>query len=245
MSDDIKPPDISPEFRAYIESITAKRPKTVLTHILEHGYITTDELNQLYHYKHPPRAARDVREYGIQLKTFRVNSADGRSIGAYMLTDNAFVGVERKGRRAFPKKFKNTLLARDGEQCAMCNGRFPGRILQIDHKVPYEVAGDSDDTLNPEEFMLLCNSCNRAKSWTCEHCDNWLNGKSPAICHNCLFGSPDNYEHIAMRQRRRLTLTWEEAEIYFYDLLKVEANESGQTMAEYIKNILKSKSGLR
>jgi hypothetical protein len=51
--DDIKPPDISPRLRAYIESITAKRAKTVLTHILEHGYITTDELNQLYHYKHP------------------------------------------------------------------------------------------------------------------------------------------------------------------------------------------------
>jgi len=46
MLDDIQPPEVSPEFRAYIESITAKRAKTVLTHILEHGYITTDELNQ-------------------------------------------------------------------------------------------------------------------------------------------------------------------------------------------------------
>lgn len=241
MVDGMNPPEISPEFRAYIESITAKRPKTVLTHILEHGYITTDELNQLYHYKHPPRAARDVREYGIQLKTFRVNSADGRSIGAYMLADNAFVGIGRKGRRAFPKKFKNTLLARDGERCAMCNGEFPGRILQIDHKVPYEVAGDSEDTLNPEEFMLLCNSCNRAKSWTCEHCDNWLNGKSSSTCQTCIFGSPDKYEHIAMQQRRSLTLVWEELEVYYYDRLKEQATEAGQSMSNYVKNLLKSR----
>ncbi|SRR6266851_667830 len=241
MLDDIKPPDISPEFRAYIESITAKRARTVLTHILEHGYITTDELNQLYYYKHPPRAARDVREYGIQLKTFRVNSSDGRSIGAYMLADNAFVGTKRKGRRAFPKKFKDTLLVRDGEQCALCSGKFLGRILQIDHKVPYEVAGDSDDALNPEEFMLLCNSCNRAKSWTCEHCDNWLNGKSPTICNTCIFGSPNNYEHIAMQQRRRLTLTWEEVEVRYYDRLKEKATEAAQSMSDYVKNILKSK----
>lgn len=241
MLDDIKPPDISPEFRAYIESITAKRARTVLTHILEHGYITTDELNQLYYYKHPPRAARDVREYGIQLKTFRVNSSDGRSIGAYMLADNAFVGTKRKGRRAFPKKFKDTLLVRDGEQCALCSGKFLGRILQIDHKVPYEVAGDSDDALNPEEFMLLCNSCNRAKSWTCEHCDNWLNGKSATICNTCIFGSPNDYEHIAMQQQRRLTLTWEEVEVRFFDQLKEKAAEASQSMSDYVKNILKSK----
>ena len=241
MLDNIKPPDISPEFRAYIESITAKRPKTVLTHILQHGYITTDELNQLYHYKHPPRAARDVRECGIQLKTIRINSSDGRSIGAYMLADNAFAGTKSGGRRAFPKKFKKALLTRDGEQCAFCNGKFPGRILQIDHKVPYEVAGDTDGTLDSEEFMLLCNSCNRAKSWTCEHCDNWLNGKSPAICKTCIFGSPNDYEHIAMQQRRRLTITWEGVEVLFYDQLKEKATEAGQSLSDYVKNMLKSK----
>lgn len=162
-----------------------------------------------------------------------------------MLADNAFVGTNRRGRRAFPKKFKKALLMRNGEQCAMCSGKFPGRLLQIDHKVPYEVAGDSEDTLNPEEFMLLCNSCNRAKSWTCEHCDNWLNGKSPAICRTCIFGSPDNYEHIAMRQQRRLTLTWEEAEVHYYDWLKEKAAEAGQSMSDYIKNILKSQKVFR
>ena len=66
-----------------LNSIEAKRPKTVIQHILKHGYVTTEDLEKLYGYQHPPRAARDVRELGIPLVTFRVKSSDGRSIGAY------------------------------------------------------------------------------------------------------------------------------------------------------------------
>ena len=47
-----------------MQSITDKRPKTVIDHILKHGHITTDELKVQYGYNHPPRAARDVRESG-------------------------------------------------------------------------------------------------------------------------------------------------------------------------------------
>ena len=43
----------------------------------------TGILIKLYGYQHPPRAARDVRELGIPLVTFRIKSSDGRSIGAY------------------------------------------------------------------------------------------------------------------------------------------------------------------
>ena len=52
-------------FLSKLNSIEAKRPKTVIQHILKHGYITTEELETLYGYQHPPRAARDVRELGI------------------------------------------------------------------------------------------------------------------------------------------------------------------------------------
>ena len=57
-------------FLSKLNSIEAKRPKTVIQHILKHGYITTEELETLYGYQHPPRAARDVRELGIPLITF-------------------------------------------------------------------------------------------------------------------------------------------------------------------------------
>ena len=62
----------SDEFLRLLDSITAKRPKTVIQHILKHGFITSQELKDLYGYNHPPRAIRDVREYGIPIDTYRV-----------------------------------------------------------------------------------------------------------------------------------------------------------------------------
>lgn len=62
--------DYSEDFIKLLESVTAKRPYTVIQHILKHGYITSQELKELYGYHHPPRAIRDVREYGIPLITY-------------------------------------------------------------------------------------------------------------------------------------------------------------------------------
>jgi hypothetical protein len=53
------------KFLERLRSITSKRPKIVIDHILKHGFITTEELEKEYGYKHPPRAARDVREQGV------------------------------------------------------------------------------------------------------------------------------------------------------------------------------------
>lgn len=72
-------------FLELLESVTEKRPRTVIQHILKHGYITSQELKDLYGYNHPPRAARDVREHGIPLVIYRVEGADGRKIAAYNL----------------------------------------------------------------------------------------------------------------------------------------------------------------
>ena len=53
------------EFLEYVQSITNKRAKVVIDHILAYGFITTADLENTYGYNHPPRAARDVREAGI------------------------------------------------------------------------------------------------------------------------------------------------------------------------------------
>ena len=70
--------DLPPEFLKKLRSITAKRAKTVIDHILKHGFITTEDLSTKYGYDHAPRAARDVREQGIPLDTFKVTAANGR-----------------------------------------------------------------------------------------------------------------------------------------------------------------------
>jgi len=66
--------------RQLLASITNKRARVVIQHILKRGFITTEALEKKYGYNHPPRAARDVREAGIPLETFRARSSDGRSI---------------------------------------------------------------------------------------------------------------------------------------------------------------------
>ena len=66
------------DFLDLLNSITAKRPATVIKHILDHGFITSQELKDVYGYNHPPRAVRDVREQGIPVETFRVEGNDGR-----------------------------------------------------------------------------------------------------------------------------------------------------------------------
>ena len=74
-------------FLELCQSVTAKRPRTIIDHILQHGHISTEELKEKYGYNHPPRAARDVREHGIPLETFTVVGADGRKIAAYRFSD--------------------------------------------------------------------------------------------------------------------------------------------------------------
>lgn len=229
---------LPPKLLERIQGVTGKRPKTVLDHILKHGAITTDELKDQYGYDHPPRAARDVREEGIPLKTTSVKTADGRRMAQYTLDLEAFADAGKAGgRRAFPKELKDKLVARDGECCALCGTPFPARALQIDHRVPYEVGGDVAD-LDPDDFMLVCGSCNRAKSWSCEQCQNWLEIKEVSNCENCYWASPTDYSHMALEERRNVTLSWVGEETTAHDALAAQASEEGVKLAEYIKRRL-------
>ena len=229
---------MDPALRKLIALITAKRPKTVLDHILKHGSITTADLKTQYGYSHPPRAARDVREAGISLKTTRETGSDGRPMAVYTIDEDATLHGAKGGRRAFPKTLRNALVARDGERCNLCQGTFPARALQIDHRVPYEIAGDSRG-LDPAVFMLVCGSCNRAKSWSCENCPNWTT-RNPVVCETCLWASPEEYQHIATEERRRLDIVWEAAETDDYDRIAVRAKKLDQDMRVLIKGIIRA-----
>jgi hypothetical protein len=138
--------DLPGDFVEKCMAVTAKRPRTVIEHILEHGYITTEELRSKYGYNHPPRAARDVREQGIPLETFRVTGADGRKIGAYRFGDPRQARFSKlRGRTAFAKELKKRLIEKHGARCGIYLENFPERDLQIDHRIPFEVIGDARD----------------------------------------------------------------------------------------------------
>lgn len=112
--------EYSKEFLDLLESVTAKRPRTVIQHILQHGYITSQELKDLYGYNHPPRAIRDVREYGIPLVTYRVTGIDGRKIAAYKFgnpEDAKNTLSKAAGRTVLSKAFKQALIEKYGAKC--------------------------------------------------------------------------------------------------------------------------------
>jgi hypothetical protein len=236
------PQDLPEWFVAKVKAVTAKRARTVIDHILKHGHITTEELKDLYGYDHPPRAARDVREQGIPLETSRIVGSHGRSIGVFRFADLSKIraGI-LAGRKVFPKELKKALLEQSGSKCGVCLTKYESRYLQIDHRVPYEVGGEGGGESAPEEFQLICGSCNRAKSWSCEHCANWTEKLDPKVCMGCYWASPESYKHIAMRPVRRLELVWSEQEVADFDRLSKVARRRGKPLPEFIKAILREK----
>ena len=125
-----------------------------------------------------------MREHGIPLETFRVVGSDGRKIAAYRFGDISKARFSRlSGRTGLSKQIKNELIKSYGCRYFIYLEQVDERELQIDHRVPFEVDGEPD--LEPENFMLLCGSANRAKSWACEHCKNWIEFKDKSICVSC------------------------------------------------------------
>lgn len=230
-------PLLPDDFIQLCQLVTAKRPKAVIDHILQYGFVTTEELKQRYGYNHPPRAARDVREHGIPLETFRVTGSDGRRIAAYRFGDISKTRFSRlSGRTGLSKQLKNELIDKYGCKCFIYLEKVDKRELQIDHRVPFEVDGEPE--LESENFMLLCGSANRAKSWSCEHCENWKSIKDKSICLSCYWAYPESYTHIAMQQVRRIDLMWQGDNIEIYEKLKQQAVRLNKEIPEFIKEII-------
>lgn len=237
--------DIPDDLYALCISVKAKRARTVIDHILEHGMITTEELSDIYQYDHPPRAIRDVRENGIPLNTFKViSNKTGRKIAAYSFGNpSEIVNGRIGGRKNFSKQFKSALINRYGSRSSLTGETMEPRYLQIDHRVPYEIGGDSVLENDVEDFMLLDASEQRAKSWSCENCDNLVNIRDPSICKRCFWAYPEDYEHIAMSQERRLYLAWKEHEIEDYNCIESAAHTADISPQELVKQIIKDNLG--
>ena len=225
------------EFLDLLKSVTAKRPRTVIQHIIEHGYITSEELKDTYGYNHPPRAVRDVREYGIPLITYRVTGNDGRSIAAYKFGDYSDMKntlSKAAGRTVLSKALKQALIEKYGAKCFVYLESIDETSLQVDHRIPYEIGGEHDEK-DIDYYMLLSPSANRAKSWICEHCENWEK-KDSSFCLRCFWAYPENYEHVAGKYEKIISLifTGDEIEDY-YKLLQLSGEEEAQ---KTIKKIL-------
>lgn len=226
---------ISSDLAAHIAAVTNKRARFVLDAIAKHGIVTTEEINQAG-YEHPPRAVRDARELGFPILTVKVKHSNGRSIAAYRFPDHARFGYGKDGRRILLKKERKAIFAAAASKCRICGAV---ENPQADHRVPYEVGGEPDAD-DGTVFQVLCGSCNRKKSWSCEHCPNGSQYRNPTVCATCYWAGAEDYEHIATEQRRRADLVWEQDEIDDYERLREQARRAAKAVPEYVKRLLRS-----
>lgn len=231
--------EYSKEFLELLESIVAKRARTVIDHILKYGFITTEDLKNTYGYNHPPRAVRDVKEYGIPIEMFRVDGTDRRKIAAYKFgnfTKEKFRKLS--GRTALSKKIKEKLIEKYGSKDFIYGDQMDKSELQIDHRIPFEIGGEPE-SLNVDNFMLLSGSANRAKSWSCENCINFKELIKKEICLSCYWAYPENYTHVAMKEIRRIDLIWQGDEIDIYENIKERSKKMHEEIQVVIKDIIR------
>lgn len=220
-----------------ISRVSSKRGKLVIRLILEQGSVSTQEIDERG-YDHPPRAARDVREAGVPLDTNMVTDEDGNRMGAYVFGDPEEVEAHKAGGRStLPKELKDELYKRSVGQCYICGRNYEKRYLQVDHRVPYEIVGEAAEPSQVDEFMLLCGSCQRSKSYSCENCPNWTD-KDEDTCRSCYWFSPQKHTHVATAPVRRLDITFDEGEIEIYERLRHRSEELGISVQELVKRTL-------
>jgi len=225
-----------------VKMIAGRRSRVVVDHIVKHGSITTEDLEN-YGYKHPPRAIRDVREQGLPLERFWAKNSAGRKIAGYRFGDVEAIRQDRLGgRQVLSKELHDQLCTLHKSRCGICQTSYEPRYLQLDHRVPFEVGGEPE---SPEmkEYMPLCGSCNRAKSWSCEHCQNWVEKKDATICATCYWASPEDYDHIATREMRRVDVVWEGKEVGDFEAVADAAKETDEPMPDFVKRVLRRAFG--
>ena len=239
--------DFDAALRALAESVIngggSKRAADCLRIMLHKGSISTDDINDLG-YNHPPRAIGDIRDAGIPVITRSGTSRTGKRMAVYTFGSKADIQEGRVGgRSALPKKFKIALIARYGPNDCITGAMLDQRVLQIDHRIPYRIAGDSGlADHDVEAFMLLDASSQRSKSWSCEQCPNMAPDKrDPALCATCFWAYPENYSHIATEEIRRTDITWQGTYVEVHDALKSFALSEGQSMEEFLRQLAAAK----
>ncbi|OTA25517.1 hypothetical protein B9G54_07440 [Alloscardovia macacae] len=206
----------------------SKRARSALEIMLERGTVTTKVLQEEYGLDHPPRAIRDLKDAGVLVGSHRVKES-GKTISEYFLEDVSAPSPGGAPRNPIKKADKDRIVAEFGGRCAVC-GTASNR-LQLDHRVPFAIAGDPPEWTG-DTAMPLCPSDNRAKSWTCKHCENWTT-RNPELCQRCMWCHPENYDHIAMKPERRLVVTaHDKAGVETLRWLEVHAAEQNKSSSE-------------
>lgn len=170
------------------------------------------------------------------LVTYRVTGTDGRRIAAYKFGDPADVKnnlSKSAGRTVLSKALKQALIEKYGAKCFVYLKTMDESVLQVDHRIPYEIGGEHDEK-DIDYYMLLSPSANRAKSWTCEHCENWER-KDSSFCLHCFWAHPENYEHVAGKYEKVVSVVFTGDEIAdYHKLIAISGEEKAQELIRQI-----------
>lgn len=236
--------EISQEFYEKLMSVTGKRARFVIDKIINDGSCSTEDLKDAG-YEHAPRAKRDVVEAGIPIANDKGIDRSGRRMAVYKFGDweeykKQNTLSKTRGRNNLTDALKQKLISEQGAKCTLYGEEYPENLLQTDHRVPFEIGGDPDDMMDTQYFMLLSPSANRAKSWSCEHCSNWT-VKDVDMCDRCYFAHPENYEHIAGEDERRVDIVFKKDDIQIYEEIKNKAESEGVSIQEAFLDYFRDK----
>lgn len=234
--------EVPTEILELIDTMKGKRSLIVVNHIKENGYVTNEQLLNLYNYTHGPRAVKDARDRGIPIKTVRLKlDSNPKKVACYVFDDISKISNNKlSGRKPLDKKMKDELALKNGKKCLICNENYELRYLQTDHRIPYDVIGENSSySYEIDKYMLLCGSCNRAKSWSCENCKNFLDTKDESICKTCYWCSPLDYQHIAMTYEKRVPLVFSNDEIQLYEKIHKLSQQQQEVTQKTIIDLLK------
>ncbi|HVR33881.1 MAG TPA: HNH endonuclease signature motif containing protein [Acidimicrobiia bacterium] len=159
-------------------------------------------------------------------------------MGYYVLDDPTNFTGDQATRRPISKKFRESLFLKHDFRCSVCRGQYSSRILQADHRVPFAVAGDPEGDFRIEDFMPLCPSDQRAKSYECERCVATAQ-RDAQICKGCLWVDPTSYTHIATRLERRVTIAAQGGEITVLEVFLQRVSRAGGDAIAVLRDLLK------
>jgi len=213
-----------------------ERPKKVLEVLLTDGEVSTHTISKMG-YGHPPRAAMDLKEAGVKLiRRNGRNPETGNRMAIYEIDLNQSVNFQ-EGRTAFPKSFILKVSDKYNSRCNISGAKLRSNEYQVDHRIPFIICSDDGKELELKDFQLLSGSSQRSKSWACEHCSNYKK-KDVAICSSCYWAFPEDYNHVAEQQERRVEIAFQGKETSVWDKIEKAAKKEGLQISEYIKKLL-------
>jgi hypothetical protein len=191
-------PYCTKEFLDLLVSNFSKRGNFVRDTMLTKGSVTRwDMLGAGY----DPVAVCDLTSLGVTVST-KMISEKGKSSMEYTLNPQAF--IDRAESRMFmtPKE-RRRFFRSYGCKCLTCSLTLDPRSLQVDHRIPFILVGNS--LVKLEGYSALkpaCPSCNSTREDICRECIKKRGTNHEVLeCRTCYWAYPENYTHIAGTHR--------------------------------------------